>query len=123
MGYLCPVCEEPQVDAEHLANHLAFTAILRSGEHEDWLDENAPGWTDEAPETLGPIVSEHAADVELDIPDDEEFPEDRTMAPPRQVQFDQDGLSARDREILEEAREMTREMIDGSNDAALDDEE
>ncbi|MFB6196643.1 MAG: DUF5810 domain-containing protein, partial [Halobacteriaceae archaeon] len=27
MGYLCPICEEPQVDPEHLANHMAFSAI------------------------------------------------------------------------------------------------
>ena len=38
MGYACPVCEDPQSDATHLANHLAFTAMLRGGEHGEWLD-------------------------------------------------------------------------------------
>lgn len=122
MGYLCPVCEEAEIDAEHLANHMAFTAILRSSEHEDWLDENASEWTDMAPETLGPIVAEHAEEVDLDIPDDEGFPEERPM-PSQQVGYDQDSLSEHDREILEEAREMTREMLEGSNDVAHDDEQ
>lgn len=44
MGYACPVCADPQADAGHLANHLAFTAILGEEAHEAWLDEHAPGW-------------------------------------------------------------------------------
>jgi hypothetical protein len=44
MGYACPVCSDPQADAGHLANHLAFTAMLGDDDHEVWLDEHAPGW-------------------------------------------------------------------------------
>jgi len=62
MGYVCPVCGDPQSDAGHLANHLAFTAMLRGGDHEDWLDEHAPDWAgmDEAAlaETVGPLAEE-----------------------------------------------------------------
>ena len=39
MGYACPVCDHPQADARHLANHLAFTALARGGDHEAWLDD------------------------------------------------------------------------------------
>lgn len=44
MGYACPVCEDPQADAGHLANHVAFTAILGDDAHGTWLDEHVPGW-------------------------------------------------------------------------------
>lgn len=44
MGYRCPVCDDPQVDDTHLANHLAFTALVRGGEHEAWLDAEVPDW-------------------------------------------------------------------------------
>ena len=46
MGYACPVCSDPQADAGHLANHLAFTAILGDDDHEAWLDEHAPEWNE-----------------------------------------------------------------------------
>jgi hypothetical protein len=60
MGYACPVCEDPQADGEHLANHLAFTAVLGDADHEDWLDEHAPGWGDTDPQELAERVSDHA---------------------------------------------------------------
>lgn len=44
MGYRCPVCDDPQIDDKHLANHLAFTALVRGGEHEAWLDAEVPDW-------------------------------------------------------------------------------
>jgi hypothetical protein len=53
MGYACPVCTDPQADATHLANHLAFTALARGGDHEDWLDEHVPEWDSMNEETLG----------------------------------------------------------------------
>ncbi|MFC7141330.1 DUF5810 domain-containing protein [Halosimplex aquaticum] len=67
MGYACPVCDDPQADAEHLANHLAFTAMLRGAGHEAWLDDHVDGWADRSPEELAEQVSEYA--------DEEEFPQ------------------------------------------------
>jgi len=67
MGYACPVCDDPQADAEHLANHLAFTAMLRGDGHETWLDDHVDAWADLAPEELAEHVAEHA--------DEEEFPQ------------------------------------------------
>jgi hypothetical protein len=63
MGYACPVCDLPQHDAEHLAHHLAVTALTHGDDHEDWLDDHAPGWGEESPETLGERVAPHAAEV------------------------------------------------------------
>jgi len=60
MGYSCPVCDDPQADARHLANHLAFTAILGDEDHEAWLDEHAPGWADDGERELAERVTEHA---------------------------------------------------------------
>jgi len=66
MGYACPVCEVPQRDAEHLANHLAFTAMLHGDAHETWLDEHAPGWADGSPDDLGDRVVEFASEAAYD---------------------------------------------------------
>ena len=63
MGYACPVCEDPQSDATHLANHLAFTAMLRGGEHGEWLDDHVPGWGDLDETELGERVAEHAEET------------------------------------------------------------
>jgi hypothetical protein len=67
MGYACPVCGDPQADGEHLANHLAFTAMLGDADHEDWLDEHAPEWADTDPAELAGRVTDHA--------DEREFPQ------------------------------------------------
>jgi hypothetical protein len=64
MGYACPVCTDPQADATHLANHLAFTALVRGGDHEDWLDEHVPEWDSMNEETLGTELSELAEDTD-----------------------------------------------------------
>jgi hypothetical protein len=66
MGYACPVCESAQADAAHLANHLAFTAMLGDDEHEAWLDERVPDWADRSPATLGPDVAQYAPERELE---------------------------------------------------------
>jgi hypothetical protein len=63
MGYACPVCEDPQSDATHLANHLAFTAMLRGGEHGEWLDEHVPEWGELDEAELGERVAEHAEET------------------------------------------------------------
>ncbi len=116
MGYACPVCGEAQVDAEHLANHLAFTAILRQGDHETWLDEHVPDWSEHDPESLGPKVTTHAEEVEVAVPetDGERAPE-RPPVADAQRGMGTDRLSEADRQVLEEAREMTRKMLEGKD--------
>ena len=64
MGYACPVCTDPQADATHLANHLAFTALVRGGDHEEWLDEHVPEWGSMDEATLGEELVELAADAD-----------------------------------------------------------
>lgn len=64
MGYVCPVCEAPQADGRHLADHLAFTAILGDDEHEAWLDDHAPDWPDADPSDLAGEVTPLAAETE-----------------------------------------------------------
>jgi hypothetical protein len=65
MGYACPVCETPQADAGHLANHLAITAIARGGDHETWLDEHVPGWNDLDEDALADRVTGLASEAEF----------------------------------------------------------
>jgi hypothetical protein len=67
MGYACPVCDEPQQDAEHLANHLAFQAMTHAGDHESWLDEHAPDWAANGPAELAPRVADLAAEADYDV--------------------------------------------------------
>jgi hypothetical protein len=63
MGYVCPVCEDPQADGHHLANHLAFTAMLGDDAHEAWLDDHAPEWADADPAALADdSQGSHSAD-------------------------------------------------------------
>jgi len=151
MGYACPVCEDPQSDVTHLANHLAFTAILRGGEHGEWLDEHVPGWGELDETALGEQVAEHAAETE--------FPqvfEDTTDRGPASHEHDEgshrhateehghagghaghsgpgdlpagaDALAGKERdnatrEAIVEAREMTRKRRENDNAAEADDE-
>ncbi|QLH76161.1 hypothetical protein HZS55_02065 [Halosimplex rubrum] len=65
MGYACPVCGDPQTDAEHLANHLAFTAMLRGGDHEAWLDDRVDDWAEMDPPDLAERVVDHADEAEF----------------------------------------------------------
>lgn len=65
MGYACPVCGDPQTDAEHLANHLAFTAMLRGGDHEAWLDDRVDDWAAMDPSELAERVVDHAEEAEF----------------------------------------------------------
>ncbi|MFA9517493.1 DUF5810 domain-containing protein [Halopenitus sp. H-Gu1] len=64
MGYACPVCEVPQRDGEHLAHHLAFTAMLHGDDHEEWLEEHAPEWSRREPAELAAEVTEYATTAE-----------------------------------------------------------
>jgi hypothetical protein len=137
-GYACPVCSTPQRDAEHLANHLAFTAMLRHEAHEEWLAERVPGWSELGPDELGERVVEFAVETEY-----EEVFEDTVQraGPGRGDLLDEHArdhghggpagsspgaagtTDAETRAILEEAREMTREMLAGDADAESGDEE
>lgn len=65
MGYACPVCEDPQADAGHLANHLAFSAMLGNADHEAWLDEHAPEWEELGEAELADIVAEDVEETEF----------------------------------------------------------
>ena len=149
MGYACPVCSDPQADAGHLANHLAFTAILGDDDHEEWLDERAPGWDDMGERELASTVSERVEETEfpqlfedtvggLDS-DPGDPPDERSGAlfedHGHGHQHDHshgtattgggsdptDPTEPADEEteqILEEAREMTRRMLDDEGDAS-----
>lgn len=69
MEYACPVCGDPQVDRRHLANHLAFTALLRGGDHESWLDDRVPGWADRDEDALAEALAGlDDVDLRLDEP-------------------------------------------------------
>lgn len=132
MGYACPVCGVEQADAEHLANHLAITAALGREGHEEWLAEHVPDWAEMGPTELGDRLSEHAPVVDTPDPvtDPEPSPghghgqsrdhshdhghgrppglEDALARQSRQS--GRGSLSAEARGVLEEARELTRQM-------------
>ncbi|WP_435334892.1 DUF5810 domain-containing protein [Haloarchaeobius sp. TZWWS8] len=132
MGYACPVCEVPHADAEHLANHLAFTAMLHADEHEQWLDEHAPDWGGSNPETLAPVVAEHVEEAEFDgVFDDttdghdhqhgQSF-EDAVAEQAGGIQQGRGDLTSSQEAAIEEARELTRQMRE-NREAALDDDD
>ena len=120
MGYVCPVCGHPQSDAEHLANHLAFTALARGGDHERWLDEHAPDWGSLDESALGERVTDRAERTE--------FPqvfEDTTRGDggERDPLLDNARVRAGDGEfsddaeaVLREARELTRERRESASE-------
>jgi len=127
MAYGCPVCEEPQVDASHLANHLAFTAVIRSGDHEDWLDEHAPGWGENDEDTLTDRLLDLDEVAEIDHPIDasEGGPDEHTHdhghrnpAVDSRASRGDAALDADAQRILDEAQELTRQMgaVDGEED-------
>jgi hypothetical protein len=132
MGYACPVCETPHPDAEHLANHLAFTAMLGDDDHEAWLDDHAPGWREEGEDELAERVEEYAKEVGFPQVFDDTTPDHDHSDEPRGGDLFEDeleranahgrgsmasgaGTGALDgdaRQILQEAREMTEQMLD-----------
>jgi hypothetical protein len=113
MGYACPVCGSPQVDAIHLANHVAFTALTGDDEHEEWLDEHVPEWGERGDEELAEAVLAHAA--ETDVAD--AFDEDgATPSKVGRKRADVPALDDDAADVLAEAREFTRQMLDGETD-------
>ena len=123
MGYACPVCDVPQRDAEHLANHLAFTALLRGADHEEWLDEVVPGWNEEGPDELAGRVVEYADEADYDeVFEDTAGGHDHTDVDVqaeghKRGRVDTSGVGDEAAAVLDEARAYTREMY------GLDEEE
>lgn len=123
MGYACPVCDTPQADARHLANHLAFTAMLHGDDHETWLDEHVPDWAAAGEADLADRVESlaEAADYEQVFEDTAGGLEDPAAGPPG---VDPDTpraggggeLDAETRAVLEEARDLTRRMLSGADE-------
>lgn len=133
MAYACPVCDEPQVDAEHLANHVAFTAIGGDADHEAWLDANAPEWGQLGQGELAEIVADHAEETEFPVDVEagssgghaggshDHSHGDGVAPPPSAAQPDDLDEDAQD--VLAEARELTKQMReDGTDDDSTGDE-
>ncbi|PSQ40891.1 hypothetical protein BRD10_01415 [Halobacteriales archaeon SW_12_71_31] len=134
MGYECPVCATPQADRRHLADHLAVTAMTHDGDHADWLDEHVPDWSEHSPQELGATVADHAPTAEYDRVFEDTVGsrgDDHgrghghshgTDASPATVVADaarDDGrgeLTDADRSVIEEARTLTRRMLDDEGD-------
>jgi hypothetical protein len=128
MGYACPVCETPQQDAEHLANHLAFTAMLHGDAHEMWLDDHVPGWAEAGAADLAPVVADHADEATYEAVfedtvhgDEHDHTHDHeTDRPPVDggvsAGIPPTALDEDARNVLTTAREMTRAMLDESGD-------
>ena len=119
MGYTCPICEIPQQDETHLANHLAFAAMLGNGDHEEWLDEYVPEWEGIGPERLGERVSTFASEAEF-----ETVFEDTTGGHDHPPRFEESVPRQRGRQatggdvgdVLAEAEAMTREMYESEEE-------
>jgi len=109
MGYECPVCGAEEADGEHLANHLAFTALVRGGDHEAWLDDTVPDWADRDPESLAPEGTEHAEETET-----EAVTEPHGHDVPAVERTGEADLSGEDAAILDEARELTEQLRESS---------
>jgi len=130
MGYACPVCETPHPDGEHLANHLAFTAMLGRTDHEAWLDDHAPDWESQGPDDLADSVAEHVPETEFPQMFDDTTPSEGhdhghdARAPTLEDHLAEGGargygrgdLSGEADDVLQEARRMTAEMYDEEDD-------
>lgn len=123
MGYECPVCSVPQADDEHLAHHLAITAITHGDEHEDWLDEHAPGWGENDPAGLAERVVEHVDEtahetVFEDTTDNHDHSFEAEVERQLGGRGDRSGhggrgdLTSEADAVLAEARELTAQMLD-----------
>ncbi|WP_152039781.1 DUF5810 domain-containing protein [Salinigranum salinum] len=148
MGYACPVCAEPQLDADHLADHLAFQALTHGDDHESWLDEHVPDWAAGGTDELAPRVADLAAETEYEVafedttghdhdhegevydPDlqgephhghGSEPPRAQSHGPGRGTTGVESGAADLDpeaREIVQNARELTREMLTATDTGA-----
>lgn len=119
MALACPVCERPQADAEHLANHLAITASLHEDDHAEWLDDHAPGWPDESPPDLGKTVARYADEVDDHAEEghDHWTPVGEELSgAARDAAPDSHRPSRETERILDEARALTERMAEESED-------
>ncbi|SDN01473.1 hypothetical protein SAMN04487949_3169 [Halogranum gelatinilyticum] len=129
MGYACPVCDVPQRDGKHLANHLAFTAMLRHEEHEDWLDEHVDGWQDMNAPALADVVVDHAEEQEFDELFEDTVDGESHAHPQGHGHGHGHGQSSpairtegefgsETQEVLQEARELTQQMVGDADEVA-----
>lgn len=132
MGYRCPVCDDPQADSLHLANHLGFTAIARGGDHEAWLDEQVSGWGEMDEHELADRVSKLAEPAEYptvfedttgheDSHANHEGDHDHAHQTPGMTEIPFDvGMDEETRRVVERARELTqaRRSNSGGDDIA-----
>lgn len=111
MGYACPVCAARQVDGEHLANHVAFTAMLHGEDHETWLDEHVPDWGERDPGELADVVTGRADEVDVDGASDVTVGDRRGPIPESDHHRSEGSgdLDPETRRVIAEAIEMTRE--------------
>lgn len=118
VGYACPVCATPQIDGEHLANHLAFTALLGDASHETWLDDHVPDWESTDPETLARwVVSDApAADFPQVFEDTVSESGDGADSQPPVPRRSARATDATVAEVMARARELTARRY-GSEDA------
>lgn len=117
MGYACPVCETPHTDGEHLANHLAVTAILHEADHETWLDAHVADWDSMTPGTLATHVTEQAAEIEFDTVFDDTTPTEPTSQdPPLHRSRMPAAFDAETHRIIDEARALTNQQADESQE-------
>ena len=118
MGYACPVCETPQADGTHLADHLAFTAVLHGGRHEAWLDEHVPDWADRDTDGLAAAVVYHADEVAHETVFDDTAGDrpDVDVGHGHGGQAAPTDLDPEARRIYEEAVEMTRKRRGAGDD-------
>jgi hypothetical protein len=111
----CPVCGEPQADPVHLADHLAFVALLDEEDHRAWLEEHAPGWAESGTEELAAQVAEKVPEADVEVDTTEPEPHDHGQehghhgADGRESAENPD-LDPETRDVIEEARRLTREM-------------
>jgi hypothetical protein len=127
MGYACPVCSDPQADATHLANHLAFTALTGGDDHETWLDDTVPEWGQLGETELAERVVDHAEQREFPQVFEESGADGHAdeLPPGADSHRGAGSMSDADAEVLAEARELTKEMLEGGDteaDADADDE-
>ncbi|WP_135305706.1 DUF5810 domain-containing protein [Haloarcula amylovorans] len=126
MGYACPVCGDPQADAGHLANHLAFTAMTSGDDHEAWLDDHVEDWGQMGESELAEEVTDHAQETEFPqvfeesgLESEHEHTHDHAgshagddLPSGADSHRGQRSMSDADREVLAEARDLTRELLD-----------
>mgnify|MGYP000427388013 CR=1 FL=1 len=109
MGYACPVCEAPQADGEHLAHHLALTAMLHGDDHEAWLADRLPDWAERDPSGLAAAVVEGATEVDTESVSTEQVHDDLVLDRPTARREGATDMDPDTRRVIEEAKELTKQ--------------